>query len=123
MPHIRRRNHHIINKTVDRSIHPHPKPGSDIPPLLLYIIPFPKQPSQLPLRTTTRHSSRQQLQRIILPGKSSITSPNKLTPIATRLIKTRVRIKKQQVHRVENDCPAYVAIIEFGTPCAHISQA
>jgi hypothetical protein len=40
-----------------------------------------------------------------------------------RLIKTRVRIKKEQVRRVENDCPAYVAIIEFGTPCAHISQA
>ncbi len=39
------------------------------------------------------------------------------------LIKTRVRIKQEQVRRVKNDCPAYVAIVEFGTPCANISQA
>lgn len=39
-----------------------------------------------------------------------------------RLVNARVKLKKAQVDRVANPLPAYVIIVEFGTPCSHISQ-
>jgi hypothetical protein len=39
-----------------------------------------------------------------------------------RLVNQRVKLKKVQVDRVQNPLPAYVAIVEFGTPRSYISQ-
>lgn len=36
------------------------------------------------------------------------------------LINTRVKLKTRQVQRFRNSLPAYVVVVEFGTPCSQI---
>jgi hypothetical protein len=40
----------------------------------------------------------------------------------SRLLNARVRIKTEQVQRFKNSLPAYVVVVEFGTPCAKIVE-
>ncbi len=39
-----------------------------------------------------------------------------------RLTNARVKLKKEQVQRFAHPLPASIVVVEFSTPCAHISQ-
>jgi hypothetical protein len=55
-------------------------------------------------------------QRMVRLEVSGIRAGNR------RLINARVKLKQEQIKRFAHPLPAYVIVVEFSTPCAHISQ-